>query len=300
VRRAAYIGVAVLALALIALVIGRWRRDDEPVAVKAKPVEPLAAPTTAPVVEPFVGVVVPRQQVDVLAIVDAKVADVKAQIGARVKKGDVIATLDAESLRRQYEAAQATVDGAQADVRSASAEASAAQTQANRMQKLGDAVSGQERTNAIAAARSAGARVAGAKARVAEAEAQLKQLALLVESAAVVSPFDGVVSARYVDPGTQVAPGKPLVRVISADDLWIRFAVPEQRAGEIRLGTCIQATTQQPIVEAAGVVETLAPQVDTELRLLFAEARLTTPSEWKDRMQPGQQAGVTVRACVTP
>lgn len=300
-HRVAYLAVAILALALGALVAARIKRSEPVIAAVPKVVE-VEKPTAEPEDErrPFVGVVFPRQQVDVAAAVDARVADVKVQLGTVLAKGDVVATLDAESLRRELKAAEATVRAAQAEARAASVEHNAAREKVERLAKFADAVPGEERVNAAYQEKMAATRITAGRAKVAEMVARVEQLRLLIENSAVVAPFEGVVSARYVDPGAQVGPGRPLVRIISADDLWVRFAVPEAHAGQVRAGSCVLVATSSPRVEAGGVVETISPQVDTELRLLIAEARLTTPAEWKDKLQAGLAAEVTVRACTTP
>jgi RND family efflux transporter MFP subunit len=299
-RRLVILAAAVLALGLAALLAMRVRREEPARATATTPRGAATAAPLAPGAPPFIGVIFPRQQVDVAAAAAARVEEIKVQVGSRLAAGDVIATLDAESLRRELKAAEAAVRGARAEAQAARVEHDAAVDKVARLEQFTEAIPGEERIDAALKQKMSATRIASATARVAEAVARVEQLRLLVESSAVVAPFAGVVSARYVDPGTQVGPGKPIVRIISADDLWVRFAVPEERAGEVRAGGCLAVTTSSPPIEAAAVIATVSPQVDTELRILFAEARLALPTGLAERPQAGLAASVVLRPCPAP
>ena len=297
------VAAALLALGLGALVAARMSRpDDDP----GRP-EPAAKIVPRPEAPPgradprgFVGVVFPRKQVDIAPSVSARVEDVKVQLGSRVKKGDVIATLDSASLRREMAAAVAAVRAARAEAHSAVVQEQAAAEKVQRFDHYAEAVSGQERINARNAARLSSSQAGAARARVSEAQAKVDQLKVLLESSALVAPFDGVIAARYIDPGALIEPGHPIARLISAGDLWVRFAVPEDRAGAVRVGGCVRVAVDSPAVTAPGVVEMVAPQVDTELRMLVVEARLTAGPAWRGKLQAGLPAHVTTAACTTP
>lgn len=299
-HKALIVAVALLALGLGGLMAARIHRqnsaNDAPKAPVQSKVEEEAIE-----VDPrgLVGVIFPRQQVDVASSVSARVEDVKVQLGARIQKGDVVATLDSASIRRELAAAQAAVRAAQAAAKSSTVELEAARERAERLSRHAEAVAGEERINAANKERLAGSQVSASRARVAEAVARVEQLKVMVEHAAIVAPFDGVISARYVDPGAMVNPGQAIARLISADDLWVRFAIPEDQAGVITVGGCVDVRVESPEVAAVGVVEMVAPQVDTELRMLTAEARLTLPDEWKDSLQAGLAARVHVASCTT-
>jgi hypothetical protein len=72
----------------------------------------------------------------------------------------------------------------------------------------------------------------------------------------------------------------------------------------VRLGGCVSvaaaAAGGAAPIEAVGVVESLSPQVDAELRILFAEARLAAPTDPARRLQPGQAVDVATRPCGRP
>lgn len=281
------IGASLLAVALGALVAARIARQEPAAEVRA-------APTSKPRAERklegdprgFVGVIFPRQQVDLAADVSARVMDVKVQLGTPLKKGEVVASLDADSLRRELAAAAAAA-------RAARVESSSAKERAERYAKHAEAISGDERIAAASQSKVSAARASEASARV-------DQLRVLVERAAIVAPFDGVIAARYVDPGALVTPGQPIARLISGDDLWVRFAIPEDQAGTVKVKSCVEVRVEAQEVPALGLVEMVAPQVDTELRMLVVEAQLQMPDAWKQGLQAGLAARVQPAPCITP
>jgi multidrug resistance efflux pump len=52
----------------------------------------------------------------------------------------------------------------------------------------------------------------------------------------LVSPIDGIVLSRLVEPGEVVPPGIPLITLGSLDDLTITVYIPENQYGAINLG----------------------------------------------------------------
>lgn len=294
------VAALLLAVGLGALVAARYRREEQVVTPPpARKVEERPAPVAVDT-RGFVGVIFPRQQVDLASSVSARVEDVKVQLGTRLAKGDVVATLDAKSLRREVAAASAAARAAAAEARSARVASQAATEKKGRLKKYEEAVAGEEIINAANEERLSSSRVSAASARVSEAMARVDQLRVLVENSAIVAPFDGVVAARYVDPGALVNAGQPIARLISGDDLWVRFAVPDTEAGLVTVKGCVTIEVESPPLKAHGVVEMVAPQVDTELRMLVVEARLQLPEEWKNKVQAGLASRVMSVPCTTP
>ncbi len=260
-------------------------------------VRPAAAVPPGAAQEGFTGVIFPRQQVDLAPTVEARVLTVPAELGVRLRKGDVVATLDAESIRRELAAATASVRAAQAEVRAANVELSAARAKAERLVKLGDGVSAEELESARYQEKLAAARVEGARAHVGESLAVVDKLRTLLETTAILAPFDGVVAMRYVDPGTIVGPGRPIIRLISGDDVWVRFAVPEDQAGSVAVDGCVEVGVPSMGGSAAGVVGMVAPQIESASRMLFVEARLTVPPAWQGKLPVGLVARVRPQPC---
>jgi RND family efflux transporter MFP subunit len=295
VRRLLASAAVLLGLGLVVLAVVRWQERDDVVAVAARDAAPPpAAPPAAPV--SLVGVLYPKQEVDLVATVEARIESVPVQLGAKLAAGDVIATLDAASIRRELKAADAGVKAAQAELAAAKVEHASAADKARRVTRLGDAVAEEEKAGAVYQERLAAAREAAARARVGEAVARVDQLRVLLERTAIVAPFAGRIAARHVDSGALVGPDRPIARLIS-DELWARFAVPESEAGIVARGGCISLIARSPEATLRGVIENVSPEIDTALRMIFVEARVDLPAPLLGKLPAGLPVSVTVVPC---
>jgi RND family efflux transporter MFP subunit len=247
----------------------------------------------------FVGVVFPKQQVDLESTVEARLLTLPVQLGDRLRKGDTVATLDSESIRRDLAAATASVHTAQAEVHGAKVELAQAHDRAARLQKLAasGSVSDEELKAVQFQEKAAATKLDAARGRADEGVAQVEKLHGLLQNAAVTATFDGVVAQRFVDPGTIVGPGRPIIRLISGDDVWVRFAVPEEQVGDMVVGGCVEAVVPTLKMSTRGKVATVAPQIDSASRMLVVEARLTIPPAWQGHLPVGLEARVHARTC---
>jgi membrane fusion protein, multidrug efflux system len=69
------------------------------------------------------------------------------------------------------------------------------------------------------------------------AEANARMLAARLDRTVVRAPIGGVLDARFVEVGSMVGPGAPLVRIIDVDTLKVTGGVPERYAGEVVTGS---------------------------------------------------------------
>jgi HlyD family secretion protein len=68
-------------------------------------------------------------------------------------------------------------------------------------------------------------------ARAAKQEIQSK-----IADLKIISPIDGVVTARSVEPGAVVTTGKTLLTVINPDEVYLRGFIPEGEIANIKVG----------------------------------------------------------------
>src|SRR5690606_35351944 len=143
VRKALFVAAALLALGLGGLFAHRKRRAEGVRApAQAKPVAARPDPAAAGDPRGFVGVAFPRPQVDIASAAAAGVKDVTVQLGTRLATGDVVATLESDSLRRELDAAEAAVRAAQAEARAARVESQAAAERSERLERFAEGVAG--------------------------------------------------------------------------------------------------------------------------------------------------------------
>jgi RND family efflux transporter MFP subunit len=159
-------------------------------------------------------------------------------IGAHVKKGDLLAEIEAPEVDQQLQQAYADVTAAQARMK-------LSQITANRNEALlkTNSVATQARDNAV------GAYLAD-KALVQAAQKNAARLEQLQGFEKVYAPFDGVISARNTDVGHLIdaganSPTSQLFHLMSRDKLRIFVAVPEVDARAARVGAPITVTADE-------------------------------------------------------
>lgn len=86
-----------------------------------------------------------------------------------------------------------------------------------------------------------------AKAKLAEAKAKLDEIETNLKEAVVSVPDapqfgKAVVEVLPIRPGDIVQPGQPIVRVLCAEDLWVKIFVPETKLGLITLNQDVDVT----------------------------------------------------------
>lgn len=80
------------------------------------------------------------------------------------------------------------------------------------------------------------ASLAAAQANVRTAIATRNLMQSRLNNLTVLSPIDGVVTVRNVEPGTVVLPTRPLLRVVDFNNVYLRGFIPESELGRIRVG----------------------------------------------------------------
>lgn len=253
-------------LALVACRESPRTRTNEPAP------EPLAEQSKNEVAEPdgpagYIGVLTPKAQAEVVAPFATTVKELTVPLGEHVEEGAKLALLDDTPIRELLAKSSADLKGAQA---SQSAAASAAATQRKALRA--GVASKASVTAAEYALSEASARVQGAKAAHEAIKAKLTKTTLL-------APIAGKVALHYAKVGSQVGEGAPVVRVISSDELFVKFAIPTDQTDKIAVGSKldIRIDTHGQELTTHGVVTTIAPELDPIAQMIFAEAELSDP-----------------------
>lgn len=199
-----------------------------------------------------IGTVEARHAYAVGPIQAGRLLRVRVDQGDRVVAGQLLAELDpvdlgprAEAARSAAARARQSAQASQAQVAEADSRARLAQVNSERYQALyrqnfvakemadsrrheaaaADAALAAARANAVAAQREIG-----------RAEADLRGIEQVRQSLALVSPIDGVVTAREAEPGTTVVAGQAVLRLVDPTQLWVRARVDQARAEGVQVG----------------------------------------------------------------
>jgi len=251
--------------------------------------------------EGFVGVVVAGKAADIAPKMTGRLEGIHVKVGERLAANAPIATLDTAQIRQELNMGEAKLKVARADEQRASTEHAQARENLETLTGLqsGGHISEKELSAARYQEKVASAALDAARARVAEAQANVAQLRENLAQATVRAPYAGTVSERYLDPGSMVGPTTPIIRLISAEDLRVRFAVREELAGTVGYGMAVRVEVIALNANLNGVIENIAPEVDIASRHILAEARLDPlPDGFKKAIPSGLEARVSVIAPV--
>ena len=197
--------------------------------------------------------------------VGATLAELRADHGDIVKKGDVLARLSAGEQEAKRLKATAAVEVASVNIRRAEANIQKAQAvlhqkvETDRRKKAlvgRDIVSLQaaeeaERDVAVARADAlvAESELANAKAQVADAKAQLQFEETLLRHRILVAPYDARVIERHKEAGSVIKAGDPIFTLVAHDSYWGLAYIDEARAGFLRVGQPVEARLRSRVSE---------------------------------------------------
>ncbi|RVU17432.1 efflux RND transporter periplasmic adaptor subunit [Methylobacterium oryzihabitans] len=227
------------------------------------------------------------ENVDVRARVTGYLEKIHFQDGSRVKKGDLLFTID----RRPY---KATLDQAQAALASANARLNFSQTDLERAQTLSrsgnisEQVTDQRRQASLTA-----------QADVESATAALRQAQLNYDFTEVRSPIDGRISQRRVTEGNIVITDQTiLTSIVSLDPIYFSFPVDERSflayQGNLRIGMgatqkehtvrVLIALTGEAKPTRKGVLDFVDNQFDAQTGSIMLRATVENPDNF---IKPG-------------
>ena len=193
-----------------------------------------------------------------------RVANVPVEVGARVRKGQVLLELDQRTLEMQAKQSEATLAQARASAELARAQATRGESLLER--KLISTANFDE-LNANRAK-------TAAAALAAEADRDATRLRLAF--ARLQAPDDGIISARNVQPGQIVSTGTELLRLIRRGRLEWRAEIAENDLLHIVPGAVV--ALRGPSGESiAGRIRAVSPALDAKTRTALVYADLPDP-----------------------
>ncbi|HCY63268.1 MAG TPA: hypothetical protein DHV59_10655 [Oxalobacteraceae bacterium] len=294
-------------IALVALLLAGiagaayWRfgrAADVPVTVAAQGI------IFASVVGP--GSVQARVPVTLSARVSATVARVHADVGDKVRQGQLLVTLDDRDLRArrgvvsgQQESLLRNIDSARAALVKAHADFELARSKQRRdVELLAEGfVSQAVADTSNAALNGAAAGVEAAKATLAAREADARTLTqeasyadTMISYTRIVAPMDGMVVQRLSEGGNTVVPGTPLLKMVDPMSLWVATRVDESVVSRIQVGQPASIRLRSGEV-LPGKVARIARQSDAATRELDVHVAFDTVPE---RFAIDQEAEVTI------
>lgn len=270
-------------------------------------------------------------QTDVQPQTSGKVVAVGVDLGSYVKRGQMIARLEAEDSKLRVDQAIAQLDNAKASVRQAEekiglrpgqvfdpervAEVAAARAtydlaeknlqRAVKLIESGDvsrSAYDQQKSQrdalketyqaALAQARQNYAAVAVARSNVANAQTQVDLARRTLAYTVIASPIDGYVADRPVDLGEYVATTTKIATIVRTNPLRMRIDIPEQSIPDVKVGESVSLTTSAWSDRTFnGHIARISPNVTASSRTLTVEAEVENSN---GALKPGQFATVRI------
>jgi RND family efflux transporter MFP subunit len=232
------------------------------------------------------GDIIGRSEADLYAKVTGYLTRIDVDKGDWVKKGQVLAEIEVPELEQRLKRARANLA-----VRRVTYE---------RLQRVWD-------TDRRLLARED---LDIAQGQYQQAQAEVEELEARFGYTRIIAPFDGVITARYVDPGALIeasghASGSstqaeqrqrsgpvPVVSMAEIDRLRVYVYVPEEETSLVRQGQPATLRLREfPGQSFSGVVARFANSLDLSTRTMLTEVDLDNPER---KLYPGMYADVTL------
>ena len=122
-------------------------------------------------------------------------------------------------------------------------------------------------------------------------EADIKLLEVQINKAQIRAPFNGIVGLRNISEGSYITPSTSIVNIYNIDPAKIEFSIPARYAGLLGVGDKIYFDLDGTIEQYEGTIYALEPLIDPATRTL--RLRATAPNE-NNKILPGQFARIEV------
>jgi RND family efflux transporter MFP subunit len=242
------------------------------------------------------GPIIVEDQVDVAAQRDGVVDRILVEPGTPVKKGQLLAALDARQISADLEAARARTRSTEADLKNWEAEAKVLDSDYARAEKMWEAqiIPKEQLEHARYKAESDQWDVKRVSELLTNARQGEHSLELELEKTQITAPFNGIVARRYVRAGQSVARNDRLFWVTAIAPLRIRVTLPEKFLGRIKSGTVIAVTPAEdstPDRHYRAKVIQISPVVDPSSDTIEILAELSGDTSG---LRPGMRANLHV------
>ena len=248
----------------------------------------------APVAEQIlvVGNLIGAATVQVVPRVNGRLASVAVKLGDSVQRGQTIAKIEDLEIQEQVRQAEAAYKVSEATIRQREADLKLATTNRDRSKSLYDRQLLPQQTYDDTEARfqAALAQQDLAKAQFEQSKARLDELKITLSNTIIVSPVDGFVAKRFLDPGASVGPNLPVASVVDIRTVRMVANLIEKDSKRVPAGTSAAVEVDAFQGEKfAGRVSRVAPIFDPATRT--AEMEIEIPNAGY-RLKPGMYARV--------
>jgi RND family efflux transporter MFP subunit len=239
-----------------------------------------------------VGNLIGEATVEVVPRVNGRLQAVSVKLGDAVSKGQIIARVEDREIQEQVRQAEASYQVSQASIRQREADLKLAHTNLERSRSLFERQLLPQQTYDDTEARyqAALAQVDLAKAQFEQAKARLDELKITLSNTIIVSPVDGFVGKRFLDPGAFANTNTPVASLVDISRVRMVANLVERDVRRVPTGTGADVQVDAfPGEKFRGRVSRVAPVFDPATRT--AEIEIEVPNAGF-RLKPGMYARV--------
>lgn len=278
--------LVLIILALACALTACSDQNPETASAAALPSPPASKTSPVPVNDSLTvsGPLIVEHELDVLTQREGVIASLRADVGSRVKSGEVLAQLDDRQLSSDLEAARAKTNGTEAELKSWQSESKVLDADFDRAKKLWDAqlIPLEQFEHVKFKAEEEKFEVQRVQEALLTARATQQSLELELEKTRIRAPFDGVVARRYVREGQQIARGDRLFWITGNGPLRMRFTLPEKFIGQVKRGQEMALSTpdlpnetfKSKVIEVSPVVDPASSTFEVEVALVGSRGEL--------------------------
>lgn len=236
-------------------------------AVKGVGLETVATVTIPETVE-VVGTVRAGTSATVSARIPGAIRMLRVREGDRVRKGQLLAQLDAQENQAAATGAAAGIDEARRGVDEALARKRLADTTFERYHQLFNeqAITRQEFDTKQTEKELAAQGAARAEARLKQAQEGSRAASTVADYTRIVAPISGVITARQADLGATVFPAQPLMTIEDEGSYQLELAVPESQITRIGPGSMVHITLDALNSSFSARIASVVPAADQASR----------------------------------
>jgi len=248
----------------------------------------------APVSEQIlvVGNLIGEATVQVVPRVNGRLQSVTVKMGDPVRRGQVIARVEDREIQEQVRQAEASFQVSRASIRQREADLKLAKTNLDRSRSLFERQLLPQQTYDDTQARyeAAQAQIDLARAQFEQARARLDELKITLSNTLIVSPVDGFVGKRFLDPGAFASTNAPVASVVDISRVRMVANLVERDVRRVPANTPAQVEVDAfPGELFSGRVSRVAPVFDPATRTAEMEIEVPNPGF---RLKPGMYARV--------
>jgi RND family efflux transporter MFP subunit len=239
-----------------------------------------------------VGNLVGALTVDVVPRVAGRIETISVQLGDRVARGQQVVKLEDREIRLQISQADANLKVNGANVTQRENDVSVAQSTLTRVQAMFDQglQSKQNLEDAEARLNSARSQLLAAQSQRTQTEARIEELNVTLSNTTVLSPVDGFVSRRNLDPGAFAGANTVMLSVVDLSTVRLVANIVERDFKRVRTGVAARVEVDAfPGEHFTGQVSRVAPVFDPATRTASIEIEVPNPGY---RLKPGMYARV--------